>query len=548
MNLTAWQSLVLGLGLFFLGLRLVSEHFKGLTGDHARQVLARTTARWFARINLGLGLGALLQSATAVTFLCVSMVLAGLLSAPAAATIIIWSNVGLTLLAFVATLPLHPVVALIVGGSGIVLGTVRTWFWQTAAGILLGLGLILFGLQEMSAGAAPLKDAEWFRDMMHWASSSPPLTFFFGILAAAILQSNTGATMMIITLAGAGVLDFKEAALMIYGTNLGAIPLRLVLAGGLRGGGLRLVRWEDFFCLGSGLIMMTLFYVEQAGLPLVLAGTAWLGGATGGGLEISLALIFLFSNLFPAVVFSLLQPLLWPKLERLWPARSLPGPGTPRFLHAQALEHPSAALDLLRRETARLLRRVGQSLNDQAAEGPPVGFVELAAAIEKFTLQLAACPGATASRVEELHHLRAALSGIRHLEEASRFLGSRLRQARGIPAENRQAWRQEAEDRIEQAARALDEDEVRWSAHRTRKFKGTEVLPALWKESNKHGPLVEKWTRQLEKLPAPLPESPDCVALLEDARFFWWSFHRLMKLLAPQAESPKEPWALRPER
>ena len=533
MTLTPWQSLVLGLGLFFLGLRLVSEHFKGLTGDRAREVLARTTARMMPRVGLGLGLGALLQSATAVTFLCTSMFLAGLLPVAAATTIIIWSNVGLTLLAFVATLPLHPVVALVVGGAGIVLGTVRVWLWQTAAGILLGLGLILFGLQEMSAGAAPLKDAAWFRGIMDWASASPPLTFFVGFLAAALLQSNTGATMLIITLAGAGALNFPEAALMIYGTNLGAIPLRMLLAAGLRGDGLRLVRWEDFFCLGSGLLMMVLYYVEQAGVPLVLHGAGWLGGTEGP--QISLAVVFLVSNLLPALVFTAVQPMLWPQLVKLWPARTIPGPGTPRYLVPQALEHPAAALDLLRRETARLLALTQESLREKPLDGPPVGFVELATAIEKFTLQLAACSGATAARVRELHRLRAALSGTRHLEEAARFLGARLSQVKELPEADRKAMREEAIDHLARAAAALDGDAGRRASEEERGAKPPPEILLLWEESRKHGPLVAKWKKRLEAQPE-VDGNPEATALLEDARFFWWSFHRLMKLLAPQVE------------
>ena len=76
---------------------------------------------------------------------------------------------------------------------------------------------------------------------MSFALSSYSLTFLAGVLVATLLQSNTGAAMLIITFAANGVLDLKLAMLMLYGTNLGAIGLRLFLSAGLRSE--RLAAW-----------------------------------------------------------------------------------------------------------------------------------------------------------------------------------------------------------------------------------------------------------------------------------------------------------------
>ena len=52
-----------------------------------------------------------MQSATEVTFILVSLTDSGLIKARAAAPIIVWCNVGLTALAFVTALNIHPIVA-----------------------------------------------------------------------------------------------------------------------------------------------------------------------------------------------------------------------------------------------------------------------------------------------------------------------------------------------------------------------------------------------------------------------------------------------------
>jgi phosphate:Na+ symporter len=167
--MTPANSLVLGLGLFFLGLRLIGENLRRLYGSSFRSVIKRTTHSPLLGAGLGTLAGAVMQSATAVTFILVSLTDSGLIKARAAAPIIVWSNVGLTALAFVTTLDIHPMVAYLVGGAGIALGTLRIPFWQTLAGSLLGMGLILFGLEKLlslATRAAETERLELIRELL----------------------------------------------------------------------------------------------------------------------------------------------------------------------------------------------------------------------------------------------------------------------------------------------------------------------------------------------------------------------------------------------
>ena len=421
--MTPFNSLIFGLGLFFLGLRLIGDNLRRLTGPSFRSVIKRSTRSPALGGVLGVISGALMQSATAVTFVLMSMTGSGLIKPAAAAPIIIWCNVGLTALAFVATLDLQPYVALIVGGAGIVMGTIRQPRWQTAAGAVLGLGLILVGLEQMGAGAAPLKEVAGFRDAMAAATSNPLLAFLTGLAAAASLQSNTGAVMLVITLASGGLFELRTAMLIIYGTNLGAIGLRLFLSTGLQGEQLRLVRLEDLFCVVSALLMLGLYAAEAAGVPLGAA----LVRALSHSLTTQLAIIFLLSNLLPALVMT---PSLkaWRRfLEKLWPDKpAADDPSQPLFLRKQALDDPPTALDLLGRELARLL---GMIRIEPANAGPdddkPGGnFQNLAQAIESFAAKLASRNAISEETAQTLHLRRAQLSLIRHIEEAVRYFST----------------------------------------------------------------------------------------------------------------------------
>lgn len=417
--------LIFGLGLFFLGLKLVGENLRLLTGPRFRKIIKDSTHSPVVAAGIGAGAGALMQSATAVTFIMVSMVAGGFLTMYAAGLIVVWCNVGLTSLAFLSTFDIHPIAAFIVGGAGIVLGTIRVRIWQTIAGALLGLGLILLGLESMGEGAAPLKNAEWFRSALDFAAAAPWAAFLSGIGAAALLQSNTGAAMLVITFAGTGALSFNAAMLMIFGTNLGAIGLRLFLSSGLKGRQMRLVRLEDLFCVVSGVVMLLLYVVESAGVPLVGA----LAKSAAETVPTQLALVFLMSNFLPALVMTPTLRLWQGMLKRIWPNEAVEEPGKPLYIHSQALDDPASALDLLQKEIRRLLETI--KVAKQAAhtgeddEAPSPEFAGLSSAIEKFAAKLAARGPLDEALAVRLHTLRAELSVVRHVEDSVRPLNHR---------------------------------------------------------------------------------------------------------------------------
>lgn len=418
MSMSPLNSLILGLGLFFLGLQLVGQNLRQLSGGSFRNLVKSATHTPVLAALLGLMAGALMQSATAVTFILVSMVGSGLIQTTAARIVVVWCNVGLTALAFLATANIHPFVACFVGVAGIFMGSVRAKPWNTIAGALLGAGMILFALGEMGAGAAPLKNEEWFRVGLDAALGSSGLAFGCGIAAAAILQSNTGAAMLVITLAGAGAIPVSQAMPVIYGTNLGAIVLRIFLSVGMTGDGLRLVRMEDLFCVVSGGLMMALFYLEAAGVPLI----GLLVRGVSGGPAVQLAAVFFLSNLLPALVLTPLLPACSSFLKMLWPNDPVPRPGAPAFLTTQALADPASALDLLPKELGRLISGVGVMSSGRESTDPEIhtspAFISLAAAIEKFCVRLASESSLDGGQSLRLQRLRAWLHTIRHIGEA----------------------------------------------------------------------------------------------------------------------------------
>lgn len=518
------SALVLGLGLFFLGIQLIGQNLRQLSSESFHIQVGRTSHSTALAALVGMVFGLLMQSATAVTFILVSMVSSGVIEMAAALPIIVWCNVGLTGLAFVTTLNIHPLVAYLVGGAGIASGTLRRQRSHAFAYFLLGIGLILFGLQTMGGGLAPLRGVPWFQRMLATAAAYPLLAFAAGIVAAALLQSNTGAAMLVITLAGAGTLGLHPAAMLIYGTNLGAIALRSFLAIGLGGRALRLVRMEDLFCVASGVLMVGLDLVESSGVPLVRAGVQ----ALTQDVRVQLALVFLLSNLLPAL---LLTPALgWCRslLEWLVPSELGETPGKPRYLTSSALRDPGTAIVLLEKELARLIGmlKVDPTAEQGAAEGehqPSPAFVDLGHAIERFAAQLATTGTLSEAQATRLQSIRGGLSTVRHLEDAIADVCNAIRRL-GASADEQAVARG-----VEEMLTAL----VARTAKATDRPEPAEIR-GLIEDTKKHGPLLNALRSRCDPQAMPIPGEArlKVVALLNDLEVAVWIVHRLAKALA----------------
>jgi len=521
------SSLVLGLGLFFLGLQLVGQNLRQLSGGGFRNLVKSATHTPLLAAVLGLVAGALMQSATAVTFILVSMVGSGLIQTAPARIVVIWCNVGLTALAFLAAFNIHPLVAWLVGGAGILVGSVRVKPWNTIAGALLGVGIILFALGEMGAGAEPLKNEAWFRSAMDAALSSPIPAFLSGIAAAALLQSNTGAAMLVITLSAAGAIPLSHAMPVIYGTNLGAIVLRFFLSVGMKGSAMRLVRMEDLFCLISGVIMMVLYFLEMAGVPLVGA----LLRASGTTPAIQLAIVFLLSNLVPAL---LMMPLLGPcaaLLKRAWPDDRSAAADAPEFLTSQALEDPATALDLIPRELSRLLSLLEVAPAPPHPEDPenhtPPAFARLGTSIEDFCARLASRNPLSHRQALRLQTFRAWLHTIRHIAEAvGEFADAQaaLSPAALAATGPLHQWLQNNIALAAAATHSLAPADIE-KFHESSK-----------PHSDSAHNLREELAASMEKFPA--PDKLALSALADDFDIAAWLIHRISKLelrLAPQS-------------
>src|SRR5262249_48847142 len=192
--------------LFFLGLHLVGNHLKQASSRQFRSLIARFTDRVWRGSLLGLLAGVFMQSTSAVAVILASLVASGLVRVRQALPIVLWANVGTTLIVFVGIFDLELLVLFCLGLSATVFvfsGEVR---WKPVCGVVLGISLLFFGIHLMKTSTGGLRNFDWFRAIVDQAHGSFLLAFAAGALLSFLTQSTTAVALLAVTLAHAGLL------------------------------------------------------------------------------------------------------------------------------------------------------------------------------------------------------------------------------------------------------------------------------------------------------------------------------------------------------
>ncbi len=386
-----FASLLGGLGLFLTGIRAIGTNLQLLAGPRLRRALGMATRGPVATACLGLALGGLTQSSSAVATIITSLVTAGLLPVRPALSLLAFANVGTAGLVLLATVDLRLMVLWLAGLVGFLsaFGVDRTARMKPVLGALLGLALLFLGLDLLKAGAGPLAASPVAQALMGQGAGSLPAAFLVALAFGLAVQSASTVTILAIALLHSGVIGVEQAALGVCGALLGS-GLAVLLPGmGMRGAARRLPTFQALTRAGVVALLLLVFAVEEAtGLPLLLALLAV------GDPERAIGLLFLGAQLACALLPLPVMPVIERLLARLCPESAAEVMARPAYLYDGALEDPATALELVRREQHRLLARLPGLLDPLREEvSPSVPRQELlegAAALERAILHFLA--------------------------------------------------------------------------------------------------------------------------------------------------------------
>lgn len=425
--------LIGGIGLFLLGMLLLSDGLKALAGPALSTVLARFTGGRITAVASGAAVTALVQSSHATTLTTIGFVSAGLLTFPQALGVILGANIGTTSTGWIVSLIGFRLslsaFALPVIGAGALFRLLLKGRWASLGTALAGFGLIFVGIDTLQDGMAGLADDI---DFDRFPSETVPgrlLLVGAGLVMTVLMQSSSAAVATTLTALNAGTIDIDAAAALVIGQNLGTSVTAGVAAIGATIPARRTAVAHMAFNAVTAVIAFAL-------LPFFVDLTDFLAG------DDDATAIATFHTLFNVLGVLCFLPAINQfarAIERLVPDRA---PRITRYLDDAVADVPSVALEAARRSTvaiarletaalAAVLERGAAAANDQWE----TESAEARQAVRAFLARVATGPDAPREYEQHLDLLHA----LDHLER----LAARLTVAPANPPPP--AWRETLE-------------------------------------------------------------------------------------------------------
>ena len=214
-----------GLGIFILGMKMMTDGLQMSAGDRIRRILGAVSSNRVIGCLTGTGVTAIIQSSSATTVMLIGFVSAGLMTLNQAVGVILGANIGTTMTAQLIAFKLSDVAL-----PAIAVGVFLKFFTQKkkyryVGEFVLGFGLLFFGMTVMGHGLGPIKKdpvfIAFFTRFNADALGGILLCVFVGTVLTVLVQSSSATIGLTMALATQGLLTFPAAMALVLGENIG---------------------------------------------------------------------------------------------------------------------------------------------------------------------------------------------------------------------------------------------------------------------------------------------------------------------------------------
>lgn len=210
-----------GLGLFLYGMHMMADGLESAAGNKLKFILEKVTENPFSAVLVGAVVTALIQSSSATTVMVVGFVNSGILNLIQATGIIMGANIGTTVTAFLVSINVDAIVPLLLFSGTVLVLFSKAKKRRDVAMILLGLGIILLGMETMGTAMAPLKHSEDFKNLIASIGGRWYIGVLLGLGITLLVQSSSATTGILIALTETGQITIEIAWPIILGANIG---------------------------------------------------------------------------------------------------------------------------------------------------------------------------------------------------------------------------------------------------------------------------------------------------------------------------------------
>ena len=372
--LTMFFTIIGGLGIFLLGMKNMSEGMQMVAGEKLRVMINAVTNNRLLACLVGVIVTLLMQSSSITTVMVVGMVNASIMSLTQAIGVILGANIGTTITGWIITLKIGKYGLPIIGIAAFFFLFSRRERVRYTAMLMLGLGMIFFGLMQMKTGFEPLKEMEWFRE---WFQKFRPENYFgvikcclVGAVLTAIVQSSSATLAITMSLAAIGAIDYPTAAALVLGENIGT-TITAFLASVGSSTAARRASFAHIFINIFGVLWITFIffwyvdfirYIFGVDTNMSLAGPVAMSASElkAAGLmsavkmQTCIAMTHTFFNLINVIVLLPFVGVLAKFLEKIVPERKVIEPTHLTYLDVRLLDTPTISIEQTQRETLRM--------------------------------------------------------------------------------------------------------------------------------------------------------------------------------------------------
>jgi phosphate:Na+ symporter len=332
-----------GLALFLFGIKFGGRGLQKAAGGRLRDAVCKLTANRFLGLITGVIVTVIIQSSSATTAMMVSFANAGIIYLSQALGVILGSDIGTTLTVQLIAFRIFDY-ALVFVVLGFVLFISKVERYSRLGQIIMGFGLLFFGMSVMASAVGPVKDHPNFAGFMLGVERSAWIAIVTSALFTAVIQSSAATIGLVLTFAFQQVISLEIAIPLVLGANIGTCITALLasLGGGAEG---RRIAWAHTFFKVAGVLLL---------MPFLGYFTEFVRG-TAPGLTRQIANAHSLFNIGAALVFiPFVKP--WARLFEFMVKEEEVGVETfrPVYLDPRVLDTPSLALGQATREVLRM--------------------------------------------------------------------------------------------------------------------------------------------------------------------------------------------------
>ena len=229
-----------GLAFFLYGMTTMSKSLEKMAGGKLERLLKRMTSNPFKSLLLGAGITIAIQSSSAMTVMLVGLVNSGVMEIGQTIGVIMGSNIGTTLTAWILSLTgiesgsvlvnmlkpenFSPLLAL--AGVVLIMGS-KKQRRRDIGRILVGFSILMYGMELMKNSVSPLADMPEFSQILT-AFRNPLLGVLVGAVFTGVIQSSAASVGILQALALTGSITYGMAIPIIMGQNIGTCITALI--------------------------------------------------------------------------------------------------------------------------------------------------------------------------------------------------------------------------------------------------------------------------------------------------------------------------------